>query len=459
MSRHPEFASQHAIVIGGSMAGLLAARVLADQFDRVTICERDTLPSEAEPRKGVPQGRHAHALLARGQMALEEIFPGLTRELVTKGAVLGHGRLFSGGGYHQPFKQGQGGLFVSRPLLEREVRARLLALPNVRIIERCAVRGLVMAENGARVTGVRATMGQAAAMEEIPADLIVDASGRGSQAPSWLEAAGYPKPEVELVDVGMGYSTRLYRRESTHLDGDLFANISPTVTNPRACGMLAQEGDRWIVTLAGYFGNYPPTDEDGFLAFARQLPTSDVYEVIRTATPLSDPVSYHFPANQRRHYEKLKRFPQGFLVTGDAICSFTPIYGQGMTVAALEALALRDCLANGPEKLAQRFFPRASRVVDTAWTITVGNDARLAGAPAARTPAARLLNGYLDRVQRAARHDPRLAIAFFRVANLIDPPSALLRPSVALGLLRRPRALSAPVPSPAPDPAAVLTQG
>jgi 2-polyprenyl-6-methoxyphenol hydroxylase-like FAD-dependent oxidoreductase len=200
--------------------------------------------------------------------------------------------------------------------------------------------------------------------------------------------------------------------------------------------MLAQEGDRWIVTLAGYFGDNPRTDESGFLEFARSLPVPDVYDVIRTATPLSDATSYRFPANQRRRYDKLRRFPEGFLVLGDALCSFTPIYGQGMTVAGLEALALRDCLGMGTRHLAQRFFRRASKPVNIAWTITVGNDARLGGTAQARQPTARLLDWYMDRLHIAARHDARVASAFLRVANLIDAPSALLSPRIALRVLR-----------------------
>ena len=426
---------ERAVVVGAGIAGLLAAWVLAERFARVTILERDGPHAAAEPRKGVPQGRHAHVLLASGQQILEALFPGIEAQLSKQGAVRGHGRFFSGGGYHRRVREGPGGLFVSRPCLESEIRARLVLHPNLRIVEGCAARGIVAREDGTRVSGVRTTGADVGSEQTMPADLIVDASGRGSQAPAWLETLGYPKPEVELVQVGMGYSTRMYRREPHHLGGDLVVNVAPAPENTRACGMLAQEGDRWIVTLAGYFGDHPPTDEVGFLEFARSLPTPDVYDVIRTATPLDDPVSYRFPANQRRRYEKLARFPEGFLVLGDAICSFTPIYGQGMTVAALEALALEECLAKGTAHLAQRFFRRAGRVVDIPWQITASNDARLSRA-GARRPMARLLDRYMDRLQVAARRDDQVAAAFFRVANLLDAPPSLLRPRVAVRVLR-----------------------
>jgi 2-polyprenyl-6-methoxyphenol hydroxylase-like FAD-dependent oxidoreductase len=425
-----------AVVIGGSMAGLLAARVLADYFAQVTILDRDSLPDTAVPRKGIPQGQHAHALLGRGQAILEELFPGLTQSLVNEGAALGYGRYFSGGGYLCPVPNAQPGLFVSRPLLETAVRSRVLALPNVHLSDQCDVLGWTTDEAGARITGVRLIRRPAgSAAVTLPADLVVDASGRGSRTPAWLESLGYPKPEVELVEVGMSYASRLYQRQPGDMDGNMTINIAPTPTNKRACGMLAQEGDRWIVTLAGYFGDHPPTDAQGYLAFASRLPTLDVYNFIRTATPLTDPVSFKFPSNQRRRYERLDRFPDGLLVIGDAICSFTPIYGQGMTVAAMEAIVLRDCLAAGSKALAPRYFRQVSRVVNIPWSITVGNDMSLSET-ANRPLPARLIGWYMSKLLIAAQHDPEVTLAFMQVARLHNAPSSLLHPHVALRILR-----------------------
>lgn len=431
------------VIIGGSIAGLLAARVLAAHAERVTMLERDTLPTTAAVRRGVPQARHAHALLGRGQQILEDLFPGLTQDLIAQGAAKGHGRFFSGGGYHCPIPDSPPGLFVSRPCLEHAVRTRVLVLPNVQMVEGCDAQGLLASEDRSRVTGVRTDE------TEIPADLVVDASGRGSRLPAWLTALGYPAPDLERVTVDMGYSTRHYRREPDHLGGDLVVNIAPSPSNTRACGMLAQEGERWIVTLAGYHGDHPPTDDAGYLDFARRLPVPDVYDLIRTATPLGDPVPYRFRANQRYHYETVTRFPDGLLVIGDAIASFTPIYGQGMTVAAQEAFALQECLAAGWHHLARRYFPRASAAVDVAWTITVGNDRRLTG-DGARDPKTRFLTWYLDRLQRAARHDARLALAFRRVGSLFDAPPSLLRPGIALRVLWG--TLHEPTPAPVSRP-------
>ena len=252
---------------------------------------------------------------------------------------------------------------------------------------------------------------------------------------TWLEALGYPAPEVERVDVDMGYSTRIYRREPGHLGGDVMINVAPLADNPRACGMLAQEGNRWIVTLAGYFGDYPPTDERGYQDFARLLPVSDVHDLIRSAEPLTDPVSYRFRANQWRHFERLPRFPDGFLVLGDAIASFTPIYGQGMSVAALEATALAHCLSEGSQRLAPRFFAEATSVVAVAWEITVGSDKRLTAQPG-KSPVIRAIDWYMAKLQVAARHDPAVAAAFMQVANFLAPPPSLMRPRIALRVLR-----------------------
>ena len=421
-------------IIGGSMAGLLAARVLADHYAQVTILERDTLPETAGNRKGVPQGRHAHALLGRGRQIMEQFFPGLTETLIQQGAAYGHGRFFSGGGYFARHPQAPAALYVSRACLETEVRRRVRVLPNIRIIHECDALGLVSSPDNRRIIGVQLIRRQAgSATEVLPAALVVDASGRGSRTPAWLETLGYAKPEVDLVEVGMGYASRFYERKPEHLNSDLLINIAPTPENRRACGLLAQEGDRWIVTLAGYFGDHPPTDEAGYLAFSRKLPTLDVFELISQATPLTDPIPFKFPSNQRRRYENLADFPGGLLVIGDAICSFTPIYGQGMSVAALEALALQDCLAQGKHDLAQRFFQQTSKVIDIPWSITVGNDQRLSGA---KLPAAtRFINWYLGKLQAAARHDQVLALAFLRVGNLFAAPASLLHPRIALRVL------------------------
>ncbi|MBI1880764.1 MAG: monooxygenase, partial [Chloroflexi bacterium] len=319
---------------------------------------------------------------------------------------------------------------------ESQVRTRLLALPNVRVVENCNALGLATTEDRSRVTGVRLMRRLTGSAEEIlPADLVVDASGRGSRTPAWLESLGYPVPAEELVRAGMGYTSRLYRRKPEHLHGAKAINIMPTSEIKRGAVMLAQERDRWIVTIAGYPGDYPPADEPGFLEFTRGLPAPDIYEMIKNAEPLNDPLPARFPANTRRRYERLSRFPAGFLVIGDALCSFNPVYGQGMTVAALEAVALHKCLAEGSGQVAQRFFQKVSKVVDIPWNIAVNNDRRFVEPEKPASLMTRFINWYMGKLHIAARRDLVAALAFLKVINLMTPPQSVLHPHIALRVL------------------------
>jgi 2-polyprenyl-6-methoxyphenol hydroxylase-like FAD-dependent oxidoreductase len=429
-----------AVVIGGSMAGLLAARVLADAYAEVTVIDRDRLPACPEHRQGVPQAHHAHALLARGQQALEELFPGITVELATRGAPTGDmlrdARLhFSG---HRLVQAMSGMVFVSasRILLEDEVRRRVRKLPGVTFAPSSDVVGLTTAPGGKRVTGVRAlrrTDGSAAEVHN--GDLVIDAAGRGSRAPAWLETLGFGRPDEDRLPIDLHYTSRRYRLGSDALAGDFGSVQAATPANPRA-GVLARlEGDQWLLTLAGILGDRPPTDPDGLLAFAQSLSFSDIYEAIRNAEPLDDPVTFRFPASVRHRYERLTRLPDGLLPLGDSMCTFNPVYGQGMTVAAEQALVLqRHLRRTGP--LPTRGIVRDfARVVDGAWEMARGADLAIPAVPGRRPRAQRLMAAYIARLHAAAAHDARLATAFVRVSGMVDGPAALLRPRVALRVL------------------------
>jgi 2-polyprenyl-6-methoxyphenol hydroxylase-like FAD-dependent oxidoreductase len=444
-----------AVVVGASMAGLLTARVLAEHVGRVVVLDRDTLPEDAVSRGGAPQSAHAHALLARGRRGLEELFPGLTDDLVARGAVAGDVqedfRWVNQGRPMARARSGLRGLMVSRPLLEREVRRRTLADRRISIRERVDVRSLLSDPSG-RVTGVAGLDRDDPAgsgLRRWEADLVVDASGRQSCAPQWLAELGFAPPAEERVEVDVAYATRHYRREPTHLDGALGLAMPGTPDNPRGGVLLAQEGDRWICGLGGILGDRPPLDPDGFEAYAASLPSPLLHEVIRSAEPLDAPRRFRFPASVRRRYERLARSPRGLLVTGDAVCSFNPVYGQGMTVACLEALALRDVLRRGLDRpsLAQEFWRACAPIVDGPWHIAAGGDRRFPGVPGPVDRRTRLLNGYVARVQRAAAVDPAVGTAFLRVANLEAPPPSLVSPSVLVRVLRSSRRPPA-VPTP-----------
>lgn len=430
----------HAVVIGASMGGLLAARALSEFFANVTVLERDAFPASDIPRKGVPQDRHAHGLLARGGEVIEAFFPGWTDEVVASGgrrgdvagdvAWVGHGITLKSA------PSDMIGLLAARPVLEGHVRRRLLALSNVRAIENCAVQGLVGTSDNAAVQGVRVKV-DGGEERVVLADLVVDASGRGSSSAAWLESMGYVRPDEERIEIGIGYTTRVYRRRPSDLGGKLALVIAGSGPNWRNGALLFQTEDRWIVSIGGYFGDHAPDDEQMFAAYARSLPASDIYDIVSRNEPLTDFVIYRYNANLRRRYERLARFPKNYLVFGDAVCSFNPVYGQGMTVAAQEASVLRECLAAaGDADLARRFFNAVQPAIDTPWDIAVGNDLRHPQVVGARSAKVRFINWYVGKLHKAARHDAELATAFVQVANLKAPPERLLQPSVVARVIR-----------------------
>jgi len=439
-----------AVVIGGSMGGLLAARVLSETFARVSIVDRDVLPSAPVSRRGVPQGRQLHVLLSRGRDALDELFPGFSDELAGLGAPLVdlHGRVdwYNDGHLMRRAPSSLIAIGASRPLLEHRVRARVAALPGVEFVAPAEVVGLETTDDRGRVIGVRVRPVNAAAEVMLPADLVVDACGRASRTPRWLADLGYAPPPEEEVGIGVTYVTRVYKRETHHLNG-LFGTLTNAVPQlPRAGIVAAQEDGQFAVALSGVLGEEPPIDDEGLADFAGSLAAPGVGEVIRSAVPVTEPVKMRFPASRRRRYERLRRFPDGLLVVADALCSFNPIYGQGMTVAALEALLLRRLLARGDARpdtradlgrgLARPFFRGAAKVIDGPWSIAVGTDLRFPGVVGPRSLKVRFVNAYVHRLHVAATADPVLGAAFLRVLNLVDPPTRLLAPGIVLRVLR-----------------------
>jgi 2-polyprenyl-6-methoxyphenol hydroxylase-like FAD-dependent oxidoreductase len=455
----------NAIVIGGSMAGLMAARVLSDHFAHVTLIERDTFTEGAEPRKGVPQGKQAHGLLSGGQQVMEELFPGLTNDLVAEGAtvldVVNEVRWYQPGGYRLRYDSGLQGISMSRPLLEAGIRRRVLAIANVEVIDGCEVTGLNASADRASVTGITfRRRGEGNPEETRTAELVVDAGGRGSHAPAWLEALGYERPEEEKITVGVGYTSRLYRRRPGDLPGAKVAVCQPTPPHEtRIAVLLPIEGDRWIATCAGWLGDHAPADDEGFLAFARSLPAPDIYNVIKNAEPLGDYTTHKFPANLRRRYEHLKRLPEGYVVVGDALCSFNPTYGQGMSSAALAVQALSGCLreTSNLQGLPGRFYRRAAKVIDTPWQMAAGGDFAYPQVTGKKAPGTDLINRYMGRVFAAATSDRAVCQKLVEVANLLAPPTALFAPRIIFGVIRA--SFRRPQPSPASHPISAPSNG
>jgi 2-polyprenyl-6-methoxyphenol hydroxylase-like FAD-dependent oxidoreductase len=282
----------------------------------------------------------------------------------------------------------------------------------------------------------------------VSADLVVDASGRGSHTPDWLAERGYPEVEADRVAIDLAYTTRVYRLDREALDGDIVVLLASTPANPRGAVLQVLEGGRALLSLIGILGDYPPIDDDGFRAFAQSLAVPEIYAAVQDAEAVGPAASFRFPESIRRRYERMKRFPAGFLVLGDALCSFNPAYAQGMSVSALEAVVLRDALDRAgrrhEEPDARRFFRSAAKVVDRPWMVAAGGDLVFPEVPGERPLASRIVNAYLGRVLAAAEQDPAMAVAFVRVGAMLDPPPALMRPDrllrvFALAPFRRPR--------------------
>jgi 2-polyprenyl-6-methoxyphenol hydroxylase-like FAD-dependent oxidoreductase len=421
------------------MGGLLAARSLADHFDEVLVVERDPVPPYTAGRRGVPQGRHAHALLARGRDLLEQHFPGFTDEVVGAGGFLGDlmedGRYVFNGGTIVRYRSGLGLLCASRPLLESITRERVRRLPNVSIQDATVATGLTQADG--RVTGLRSRGAGAGQDELLPADLVVSATGRAASAVQWLAELGHAEPPTEQIEVGITYATRRFVRRPGQLGGSALLVVSPELPLRRGGFVIAQEGDTWMVTLVGYQGERPPLDLDGFTEYAASLPVPDVADLVTRADPVGEPATAHFPASRRRAFERMPHPPEGFLVFGDGISSFNPVYGQGMTVAAEESVALGAALSAGPgDGLPRRFYATASKAVAVPWALAAGSDLRFPEVAGKRTAQTRLLNAYVARLMVAARTDQVVADAFVRVTNLLAAPQSLLRPRIVGRVLR-----------------------
>jgi 2-polyprenyl-6-methoxyphenol hydroxylase-like FAD-dependent oxidoreductase len=418
------------------MAGLFSARVLADGFDRVTVVDRDPLPDEAVPRRGVPQARHTHVLLEAGRATLEGFFPGYGEDLLAAGGLVIDGsrdvHFHVEGGYLADPPRRIPLYCASRPLYERLVRRRVAALDGVDLRPNCQFVDYLADGSASTVDGV--VVAHDGSTESLTADLVVDATGRTSRTPAWLADHGYAPPPVDEVSIDLAYSTAYVKRPP---DDHRAYVVTPTPPDARGVGMLPVEDDRWMVTLFGLHGDHPPTDRTGYVDFAAGLPTPEPARLLDDHSLATETVHhYRFPANRRVRYEALDRFPEGLAVVGDAIASFNPIYAQGMSVAALEALVLHDALATGgTEGLTPRFFDRAAGPVDIAWTMAVGADHQFERTEGPKPRGTDLINRYLSRLLRRAQVDGALADAFFRVQMMERPPSSLLRPGVVWRVL------------------------
>lgn len=444
----PELGNK-AIVLGGSIGGLLSARVLADFYDSVTVVERDALPDQPVTRRGVPQGGLPHIPAPRGAGILGELFPGFLDDLVAGGAQVWNdgdlSRLCVSFGGHQLLQSGiipdPGSIvihYAHRPFLEWSVRRRVLALPNVEILEGHDVVRLTSTPQRDRVTGVAVARRHSGAETTLAADLVVDATGRGSRAPVFLDQLGYRRPREDQLAVHVAYAGLPIHVPSGALRENI-AFAAPEPRRPLGFAMFAGENNIRMLAVQTVAGQQPPADRAALLECLADIAPPHVLAVARSAEPLADVTHYRFPSNRWRRYDELTRTPDALIVIGDAICSFNPLYGQGMSVVAIETMILRDCLLQGDQDLPHRFFVASAKEIRRSWRAAVGSDLALPQIRGKRSMSVRLGNAYLDRVLAAAETDPAVVQEFLRLITMLVPPSRLLHPSTVLRVIQTSR--------------------
>ncbi|MCP3804063.1 hypothetical protein NLX83_32810 [Allokutzneria sp. A3M-2-11 16] len=436
---------RRAVVLGASMAGLLAARVLSDHADEVLVIERDTTESGGDPRPGVPQGSQVHGLLPAGQIQLDRWFPGFSEEAVAAGVMIADhdsARIHLNGVLRPsaPPLGGGGALVSTRPFLETLIRRRTLAIGNVTLVTGQA-KGIEL--SATRVTGVRYTpTGSDEAVTEA-ADLVVDGMGRSSKLGDWLERAGWPAPELKRMPIKLNYATALFRRDPEISDASVV--VAQTTAGKgrvaRMGGINAVEGDRWIMLIAGYGADRPSRDLDDFKARCRRDFPRVFGEIAERAEPLGEVITYHQADSRRREFHRLSRLPGGLVAAGDAVASFNPVYGQGMTSAMLHASCLSAHLRSGasPAEPARGYFDRVRVVVDAAWQISTQADLELPHVDGPYPKGYRITSWLGELLFTASMKDRELNARLNSVTTMVQHPLSLARPST---LLRAVRALA-----------------
>ena len=434
---------QQAIVIGGSIAGMCTAKVLSEYCDQVIVIDRDTYPTGPQERSGVPQSRHVHALLARGRQELDRLFPGFDRTMIERGAhEVDFGMDFAllrPAGWAPRRSDGLRLLFASRNLLESVVRELCRKQTHIEFLERTTVTRLAATQNGRlRATGVHLSSADAAVPATLDADLIVDASGRNSKSPEWLQGLGLTAPEESVVNSYTGYSSRWFalpdasRWPREWWWKGIWIDIAPP-DHMTAGVLFPVENNRCIVTLAGVNKQYPPSDEDAFMQATGALRSPVLAEVLCLAEPLSPVYSYRAMANRFRHYERWNERLDGFVALGDSTCAFNPVYGQGMTTGTLSALVLGDCVKKHGitnSELPQMFFQAQARMQQDPWMLATGADFRHPATEGRRSKGAGIVDPYMRALFTISDSDPVLKRRVGEVLNMLRPLSALLAPAI-----------------------------
>ncbi|GLZ36144.1 hypothetical protein Lesp02_83310 [Lentzea sp. NBRC 105346] len=427
--------TQHAIVVGAGFAGLLAARVLSERYDRVTLVERDRIETGTAHRSGVPQAHHPHALLARGAQVLEGLFPGLRAELGEAGAVVADvGSEFMSRAPRGWAPRDEIGLLVqsvTRITLEQAVRRRVLALPQVSIVDGVQVDELVT--SGDRVVGVSGRHRATKTSFEAHADLVVVASGRTSRLVDWLKAIDVHCPPRMEVDGHLAYTSRLYHvNDALNFDWVTIYEITHAPETKRGGAVSTVDGRRWFVTLFGAGGDVAPTDEAGFIEYAGTLECREVADVVKNAEPASPIYRFANLGSSWNRFDKVRNWPRGLIALGDTVCTMNPVYGHGMTLAALGADILRRTLDK--QRFERRFQRRLARVVGVPWLTATVTD--LGWSDEKLSLPVRLQLWYGRRLFDVVPGNAHVYRRFIRVSQMVDHPATLFHPSVVATVVR-----------------------
>lgn len=428
---------KQAIVIGGSIVGLATAKTLAESFTHVVVLEQDDPPQADHPRRYVPQSGLPHFLIRGGVMVAEQLFPGFCEDMKQNQitpidetcdvSVSLHGvslLTFPSGSYVYP---------QTRTHLEHYLYQRVQQIPQVEIRHNVRVRDLVWDEGGKQVLGVQLITG-----EQVRGELVVDASGRSSRLPYWLEQAGYPKPHTDTVHIDLLYAARIFRNKSDIAPSIRTRLVQDLPEKKGRTGIVVPiENNRWFVLLCGYHGDHPPKEPEGFLTFAKSLPSVEIARIIESLEPEGDILTYSFKESIWRRYDLLDSNPTGILALGDAVCSVDPKFAAGMTKGLQEVAVLQNLLRTSVsvEKLAHRFYQKARPFVESAWNIGASEDFLLTGTTGDKPNHLSILQRYNEWLVRSASYDPVVTKAFFQVLMLSRRATSLLAPLLLLRVL------------------------
>ncbi|MDH3279320.1 MAG: hypothetical protein OEM17_04035 [Nitrosopumilus sp.] len=424
-----------AVVIGGSIAGLLAARVLSDHFEEIILIEKDNYIEDDKARNGVPQANHVHILLVKGKEILQEFFPELEEDLVKKGAnnidFLKDSRYRLPSGWAPKFSSGIITFACTRTLLENTIRHQIQKISKIRIEKGKHITSLVLEKSNK--VGLKTKDGK-----EIQGDLIVDCTGRNTKTPSWLDDIGFLKPVETKIDSFVRYATRRYIPSKNDRKWKMLVILNKPTTNPRIGGIYPIEDGKWLVGLCAIGKNYPPTDEKGFLEFTKNLESRELYDALKDATPDSEIHGYQIQGSRKYHYEKMLRWPENFIVLGDAVSVFNPYYGQGITSAALGAKALDEMLKNDKmEKgFTKKFQKRLAKTISLPWILGTSEDMRwpttIGKKPNAIT---RLVQNHAQKVLLLAPKSTLATKSFLHMMHMIKSPVIIFHPIILLQLI------------------------